>query len=147
MVYIVLASTGTLLLFISVIIQSWFCGKKVHYVLTEDTRSESYVYWTVHHCESWGISDQIDIISYYILFHFFYAQYISDINTSIIRSLRVFYCITTLVVCSCFDVLSPCHTDTNPTQPHRKSNTHRKKNTRTMWWYNGKVAGSWRCKY
>jgi len=28
----------------------------------------------------------------------------SDINTSIIRSLRLFYCITTLVVCSCFDV-------------------------------------------
>jgi len=28
----------------------------------------------------------------------------SDINTSIIRSLRLFYCITTLVVCSCIDV-------------------------------------------
>ena len=39
-----------------------------------------------------------------VLFHFFYAQHISDINTSIIRSLRLFYCITTLVVCSCFDV-------------------------------------------
>ena len=33
-----------------------------------------------------------------------YARHISDINTSIIRSLRLFYCITTLVVCSCFDV-------------------------------------------
>ena len=33
-----------------------------------------------------------------------YAQHVSDINTSIIRSLRLFYCITTLVVCSCFDV-------------------------------------------
>ena len=38
------------------------------------------------------------------LFHFFYTQHVSDINTSIIRSLRLFYCITTLVVCSCFDV-------------------------------------------
>jgi len=28
----------------------------------------------------------------------------SDINTSITRSLRLFYCITTLVVCSCFKV-------------------------------------------
>jgi hypothetical protein len=37
-------------------------------------------------------------------FHFFYAQHVSDINTSIIRSLRLFYCITPLVVCSCFDV-------------------------------------------
>jgi len=34
----------------------------------------------------------------------FYAQHVSDINTSILRSLRLFYCITTLVVCSCFDV-------------------------------------------
>ena len=33
-----------------------------------------------------------------------YAQHVSDINTSIIRSLRLFYCITTLFVCSCFDV-------------------------------------------
>jgi len=39
-----------------------------------------------------------------VLFHFFYAQHVSDINTSVIRSLRLFYCITTLVVCSCFDV-------------------------------------------
>jgi len=38
------------------------------------------------------------------LFHFFYAQHVSNINTSISRSLRLFYCITTLVVCSCFDV-------------------------------------------
>ena len=39
-----------------------------------------------------------------ILFHFLCAQYVSDINISITRSLRHFYCITTLVVCSCFDV-------------------------------------------
>jgi len=37
-------------------------------------------------------------------FHFFYAQHDSDINKSIIRSLRLLYCISTLVVCSCFDV-------------------------------------------
>jgi len=45
-----------------------------------------------------------DLISLAILFHFLCAQHVSDINTSIIRSLRLFYCITTLVVCSCFDV-------------------------------------------
>ena len=50
------------------------------------------------------IRDQLDVTSYYVLFHFFYAQHVSDINTSIIRSLLLFYCITTLVVCSCFDV-------------------------------------------
>ena len=42
--------------------------------------------------------------SYYVLFHFFYAEHVSDINTSIIRSLLLFYCITKLGVCSCFDV-------------------------------------------
>jgi len=35
------------------------------------------------------------------LFHFFNVQHVSDINTSIMRSLRLFYCITTLVVYSC----------------------------------------------
>jgi len=38
------------------------------------------------------------------LFHFLCAQHVSDINISIIRSLRLFCCITTLVVCSWFDV-------------------------------------------
>jgi len=27
----------------------------------------------------------LDVTSYYVLFHFFYAQHVSDINTSIIR--------------------------------------------------------------
>ena len=63
-----------------------------------------YVYWTVHYCGSWRIRDQLDVTNYSVLFHFFYAQHVSDINTSIIRSLRLFYFITTLVVCSCFDV-------------------------------------------
>ena len=44
--------------------------------------------------------DQLDVTSYYVLFHFFYAQHVSDINTSINSSLRLFYCITILVVCS-----------------------------------------------
>jgi len=41
-----------------------------------------------------------------ILFHFLYAEHVSDINIFIIRSLRLFYRITTLVVlflvrCAC----------------------------------------------
>jgi len=39
-----------------------------------------------------------------ILFHFLCAQHVSDINISIIRSLRLCCWITTLVVCSWFDV-------------------------------------------
>jgi len=38
------------------------------------------------------------------LFHFLCAQHVSDINISIIRRLRLFCWITTLVVCSWFDV-------------------------------------------
>ena len=37
------------------------------------------------------------------MFYFFYAQHVSDINTSIIRSLRLAV-VATLVVCSCFDM-------------------------------------------
>jgi len=55
-------------------------------------------------CGGWGIRDQLDVTSYYALFNFFYAQHVSDINTSIIRSLRLFYWTTTLGACSCFDV-------------------------------------------
>jgi len=76
------------------------------------------------------------------LFHVFYAQHVSDINTSIIRSLQLFYCITTLVVCSCFDVCwslgvagwggirvevwntaSACYTGTTPTS-YTETPTH-----------------------
>jgi len=64
----------------------------------------SYVYRTVHHCDSWRIRDQLDVTIYWVLFHFFYAQHVSDINTSINRSLQLFYYITTLVVCSCLDM-------------------------------------------
>ena len=75
-----------------------------------------------------------------ILFHFLCAQHVSDINISIIRRLRLFCWITTLVVLflvrcvlECvagWSTASACNTDTTPTQPHRNSNTHRtKKNT------------------
>ena len=69
---------------------------------------------------------------------------VSDINISIIRSLRLFCWITTLVVlflvrcvlkfrCGWVGVVSvlqaaPCNT---PNQPHRNSNTHRTKNNTT----------------
>ena len=82
-----------------------------------------------------------------ILFHFLCAQYVSDINISIIRSLRLFCSITTLVVlflvrrvlefrCGWVGVVSvlqasACNTDTTTTQPHRNSNTHRTKNNTT----------------
>ena len=39
-----------------------------------------------------------------VLFHILCAQHVLDINVSIVRSLRLFCWITTLVVCSWFDV-------------------------------------------
>ena len=78
-------------------------------------------------------------MSHAILFHILCVQHVSDINISIIRSLRLFCWITTLVVlffvrcvlefqCGWVGVVSACNTDTTPTQPHRNSNTHRNKN-------------------
>jgi len=80
-----------------------------------------------------------------ILFHFLCAQHVSDMNISIIRSLRLFCWITRLVVLflvrNCVGVLvwlgwsgicvAGWSTDTTPTQPHGNSNTHRTKNNTT----------------
>jgi hypothetical protein len=82
-----------------------------------------------------------------ILFHFLCTQHVSDINISIIRSLRLCCRITTSVIlfsfrcvleiwCGCVWVVSvlqaeACNTDTTPTLPHRNSNTHRTKNNTT----------------
>ena len=118
-------------------------------LLSKQTDFESYVYRTVHHSDSWRIKDQLDATCYFISFHFLCAKHVSDINIAIIRSLRLFCWITTLVVlflvrcvlefqCGWVGVVSvlqaeasACNTDTTPTQPHRNSNTHRTKNNKT----------------
>ena len=77
-----------------------------------------------------------------ILFHFLCAQHVLDINISIIRSLRLFCWITTLVAlflvwcvlefrCGWVGVVSVLQSSSTPTQPHRNSNTHRTKNNAT----------------
>ena len=48
--------------------------------------SESYVFWTVHHFDSWVKRDQLDVTCFII--SLFNAQHVSDVNTSILRSLR-----------------------------------------------------------
>jgi len=45
-----------------------------------------------------------NLISLTVLFHFLCAQHVLDINISIIRSSQLFCLITTLVMCSWFDV-------------------------------------------
>jgi len=102
-------------------------------------------FWNIYSLvEEW----KTNLMSLVIVFHFLCAQNVSDINISIIRSLRLFCWITTLVVlflvryvlefrCGWVGLVSvlqaeaACNTDTNPTQPHRNSNTHRTKNNTT----------------
>jgi len=62
-------------------------------------------------------------MSLLILFHFLCAQHVSDINISIIRSLRLCCWITTSA--------SACNTDTTQIQPHQISNTQRTENKTT----------------
>ena len=40
----------------------------------------SYVYWTVHHLDSWIKRDQLDVTC--IIVSLFNAQHVSDVNTS-----------------------------------------------------------------
>ena len=47
---------------------------------------KSYVYWTVHHLDSWVKSNHLDTNYFIILFN---AQHVSDVNTTIFRSLRL----------------------------------------------------------
>ena len=48
---------------------------------------KSYVYRTVHRLDSWVKRDQLDATCFIITL--FSAQHVSDVNTSILRSLRL----------------------------------------------------------
>ena len=63
---------------------------------------ESYVYWTVHHLDSWVKRDQLDVASFII--SLFNAEHVSDVNTSILRSLRLICWVISWVVLIWFDV-------------------------------------------
>jgi len=62
----------------------------------------SYVYWTVHHFDSWIKRDQLDVTCFFI--SLFNAQHVSDVNTSILRSLRLIYWVISWAVLLWFDV-------------------------------------------
>ena len=71
------------------------------------------------------MEDQLHVTCYFI--SVLMCSTFSDINISIIMSLRLFCSITTLIVLQA----SACCMDTTPTQPHRNSNTHWTKNNTT----------------
>ena len=62
----------------------------------------SYFYWTVHHLDSWVKRDQLDVTCFIISLH--NAQHVSDVNTSILRSLRLMCWVISWVTLIWFDV-------------------------------------------
>ena len=63
---------------------------------------KSYVYWTVHHLDSWVKRDQPDVTCFII--SLYNVQHISDVNTSILRSLRLVCWVISWVTLIWFDV-------------------------------------------
>ena len=80
----------------------------------------SYIYWTVYHLDSWIKRHQLDVT--FFIISLFNTQHVSDVNTSILRSLRL--------ICLC-GVVSVCRLQpasgyhTTPAKPQRNTNTHR----------------------
>ena len=105
---------------------------------------KSYVHWTVHHLDSWIKRDQLDVTCFII--SLFNAQHVLDVNTSILRSLRLICWVISWVVLLWFNVywcyvvvwlgwcgirmealvLQPAYGyHTTPAKPQRNTNTHR----------------------
>ena len=68
----------------------------------EKIKTHSCVYWTVHHLDSWIKRDQLDVTCFII--SLFNAQHVSDVNTSILRSLRLIWWVISWVVLFWYDV-------------------------------------------
>jgi len=62
----------------------------------------SYIYWSVHHLDSWVKRDQLDVTCFII--SLFNAQHVSDVNTSIHKSLWLVCWVISWVVLLWFDV-------------------------------------------
>ena len=74
----------------------------------------SCVYWTVHHLDSWVKRDQLDVTCFII--SLFNAQHVSDVNTSILRSLRLICWVISWVVLIWFDTSNQSNTTHEITQ-------------------------------
>ena len=110
--------------------------------------SESYVYWTVHHLDSWVKRDQLDVTCFII--SLFNVEHVSDVNTSILRSLRLICWVISEVVLIWFDVywcyvvvwlwwcgirmqVEPAYGyRTTPAKPQHNTNTHRTRSIQPM---------------
>jgi len=83
----------------------------------------AYVYWTVHHLDSWVKRDQLDATCFIITL--FSAQHVSNVNTSILRSLRLICWVISWVVLLWFDVCWCYVVVWLWFKPQRNTNTHR----------------------
>ena len=95
-----------------------------------------YVYWTVHHLDSWVKRDQLDVTCFII--SLLNAQHVSDVNTSIVRSLRLMcwvvrglhwsglMCVGVMLWYGCGGVVSVCRLK------QHNSNTHRTRSMQPM---------------
>ena len=92
-----------------------------------------YVYWIAHHLDSWKKRNQLNVACFII--SLFTVQHVSDVNTSILRSLRLICWVISWVYCSgtmcvgvtlCALMLQPASGyHTIPAKPQRNTNTHR----------------------
>jgi len=62
------------------------------------TSFESYVYWTVHHLDSWTEIDRLDVTCFII--SIFTARHVSDVSTFVFRSLRLIVDLFHVLYCS-----------------------------------------------
>jgi len=65
------------------------------------TQPPSYVYWNMHYLYGWIKRDQLDVTCFII--PLFNAQHVSDVNTPILRSLRLICWVISWVVLLWFD--------------------------------------------
>ena len=68
------------------------------FIQTLQKSANYYVYWNVHHLGSWIKIDQLDVTCFII--SLFNAQRVSDVNTSIFRSLRLIVDLFHVLYCS-----------------------------------------------
>ena len=96
--FFVLCTSGCMLSRVSELLQHKIQTTNWEMTVMLDFKIESYVYWTVHHLDSWIKRDQLDVTCFII--SLFTAQHVSDVNTSIFRSLRLIVDLFHVLYCS-----------------------------------------------
>ena len=71
---------------------------KYNTILCGPEINNSFVCWTVHHLDSWIKIDQLDVTCFNI--SLFTAQHVSNVSTSIFRSLRLIVDLFHVLYCS-----------------------------------------------